>query len=142
MTGPNPPYRSRVPAARDGFAQLLHAEWTKFWTVPGWVIGLSAAVAATALLSLVSALGDRPSCRGGCPSIPVGPGGEAVADTFYFVHQPLGSTGSITVRVTSLTGLVPAAEDVVGRPPDRGDRTGRSRTHAPASSHGPRPASS
>jgi len=24
----------------DGFAQLLHAEWTKFRTVRGWVIGV------------------------------------------------------------------------------------------------------
>ena len=25
---------------QDGFAQLLHAEWTKFRTVRGWVIGM------------------------------------------------------------------------------------------------------
>jgi ABC-type transport system involved in multi-copper enzyme maturation permease subunit len=35
---------------------------------------------------------------------PLGPGGEAVTDTFYFVHQPLAGNGSVTVRVTSLTG--------------------------------------
>ena len=40
---------------------------------------------------------------------PVGPGGEAVTDTFYFVHRPLASHGSITARVTSLTGLLPTA---------------------------------
>ena len=33
------PYRPEVRAGRDGFAQLLHAEWTKFRTVRGWVIG-------------------------------------------------------------------------------------------------------
>jgi len=33
------PYRSGLEAGRDGFAQLLRAEWTKFRTVRGWVIG-------------------------------------------------------------------------------------------------------
>ena len=40
---------------------------------------------------------------------PVGPGGEAVTDSFYFVHRPLAGNGSITARVTSLTGLLPTA---------------------------------
>ena len=40
------------------------------------------------------------------PRVPLGPGGEAVTDSFYFVHQPLAGNGSITVRVTSLTGLL------------------------------------
>ena len=39
---------------------------------------------------------------------PVGPGGEAVSDNFYFVRQPLAGNGSITVRITSLTGLIPS----------------------------------
>ena len=29
------PYRSSAPARRGDFAQLLHAEWTKFRTVRG-----------------------------------------------------------------------------------------------------------
>jgi hypothetical protein len=29
-----------VRAERDSFGQLLHAEWTKFRTVRGWVIGM------------------------------------------------------------------------------------------------------
>ena len=40
-----------------------------------------------------------------CPAPPTGPGGEWVTDSFYFVRQPLAGDGSITVRVTSLTGL-------------------------------------
>ena len=36
-------------------------------------------------------------------AVPLGPGGEAVTDSFYFVHRPLAGDGSITVRVTSLT---------------------------------------
>jgi ABC-type transport system involved in multi-copper enzyme maturation permease subunit len=42
---------------------------------------------------------------------PVGPGGEAVTDSFYFVHRPLAGNGSITTRVTSLTGLLPTASN-------------------------------
>jgi hypothetical protein len=35
------PYRSELSVRRDGFAQLLRAEWTKFRTVRGWVIGVA-----------------------------------------------------------------------------------------------------
>ncbi len=35
---------------------------------------------------------------------PVGPGGESVNDHFLFVHQVLDGDGSITARVSSLTG--------------------------------------
>ena len=42
------------------------------------------------------------------PTFPVGPNGAPVSDSFYFVHQSLGANGTITARVTSLTGLVPA----------------------------------
>ena len=40
-----------------------------------------------------------------CPAPPTGPGGEWVNDSLYFVRQPLAGNGSLTVRVTSLTGL-------------------------------------
>lgn len=118
MTGTTTPYRSDMRAGRDGFAQLLQAEWTKFRTVRGWVIGMVAAALVMVLLSVLSAAGDRPNCagRGGCPSIAVGPGGEAVADSYYVVHQPLDGNGTITVRVTSLTGLLPPAGGAFGQP--------------------------
>ena len=44
MTATTTAYRSGLPAGRDGFAQVLRAEWTKFWTVRGWIIGLIVAV--------------------------------------------------------------------------------------------------
>ena len=104
------PYRSDLRAGRNEFAQLLRAEWTKFRTVRGWVIG----VIIAPLLIVGIALLDHSSCGGavtpgggsspGCPAPPVGPGGETVTDSFYLVHQPLSGNGSITVRVTSLTG--------------------------------------
>jgi ABC-type transport system involved in multi-copper enzyme maturation permease subunit len=102
------------PAAatgRDSFAGTLHAEWTKFRTVRGWVIGMTVAALVTVLVGLLSASGSMSSCNGGpCHFLnPVGPGGQAVTDTFYFVHRPLPGSGSITARVTSLTGLLPTA---------------------------------
>jgi ABC-type transport system involved in multi-copper enzyme maturation permease subunit len=113
------PYRSDLRAGRDGFAQQLHAEWTKFRTVRGWVIGMIIA----ALVTVGIALLDHSSCgtgnpggpASGCPAPPVGPGGEAVTDSFYFVHQPLAGNGIITVRVTSLTG--PAGQGQASLPP-------------------------
>jgi ABC-type transport system involved in multi-copper enzyme maturation permease subunit len=106
------PYRSQLPAGRDGFAQLLRAEWTKFRSVRSWIVGLAVAGLVTVLLGLLSVAGSHTSC-GGSPggpapasacTPPLGPGGEAVSDGFFFVHQPLDGDGSITVRVTSLTG--------------------------------------
>ena len=105
-TGTITPYRSDMRPRRDGFAQLLRAEWTKLTTVSGWVIGLLAAALVTVLLGLVAVAGSHATCNGqACNhSVPVGPGGEAVTDSFYFVHRPLEGTGSLTVRVTALTG--------------------------------------
>ena len=92
----------------DRFAYLLRAEWIKFRTVRGWVIAVIAAMLLTLLLGLFTAINSQEGCPGGpCHYvIPTGPGGEAVTDTFYFVHRPLTADGSITVRLTSLTGVV------------------------------------
>jgi len=102
-------YRSQIQPGHDSFAQTVRAEWVKFRTVRGWVIGL--VVAALAIL----ALGLGPSAQGSCGTNgpasdctqPLGPGGEEVTDSFYFAHQPLDGNGTITVRVTSLTGQIP-----------------------------------
>jgi len=122
------PYRSDQRAGPDGFAQLLHAEWTKFRTVRGWVIGMIVAVMVAAGIGLLGTGAGTSSCqqasgqagsaagsgqpRSGAacstPAFPLGPGGEPVTDSFYFVRQPLTGDGSITVRVTSLTGLLPS----------------------------------
>jgi ABC-type transport system involved in multi-copper enzyme maturation permease subunit len=117
------PYRSTARGARDGFGQLLHAEWTKFRTVRGWVMGMIVAVLVTGGLGVLIGKSTVPSCsvqtssgqQGpvqhgaacGQPVYPLGPGGEPVRDEFYFVRQPLAGNGGITVRVTSLTGLLP-----------------------------------
>ncbi len=95
------------------FARLVHAEWTKFRTVRGWVIGMLAAAA------VIVGLGLFPGMEGTCGTrgpgsecvIPVGPEGQEVSDVFTFVHQPLPGDGTITVRVASMTGVVPSFAD-------------------------------
>jgi hypothetical protein len=84
---------------------MIRAEWVKFRSVAGWVIALVAAAAAIAGLSVAS--GGQGSCFGNSCAQLLGPGGEAVSDSFYFVHQPLTGNGSVTVRVTPLASLVP-----------------------------------
>jgi ABC-type transport system involved in multi-copper enzyme maturation permease subunit len=108
------PYRSPVQQGRDGFGPLLHAEWTKFRTVRGWVITMIVAVLVTAGLGALLAKAASPQCAAqtgngqqhavacGQPDYPVGPGGVLVKDDFNFIRQPLAGNGSITVRVASL----------------------------------------
>jgi hypothetical protein len=99
-TAPIAPQASAGQPGKDGFAQLLYAEWTKFRTVRGWVITAIAVAAVTAVavidIAVISQNHNTP------PVVATGPDGEAVTDAFYFVHQPLRGDGSITVRVTSL----------------------------------------
>jgi hypothetical protein len=106
------PYHSETRVRRDGFAQLLRAEWTKFRTVRGWVFGML--VAALLIVGLGVLTGANSECgiqmtpaspSLACPAPPTGPGGGWVTDSFYVVRQPLAGNGSITARVTSLTGL-------------------------------------
>jgi ABC-type transport system involved in multi-copper enzyme maturation permease subunit len=81
---------------------MIGAEWAKFRTVRGWV--LAAVVAAAAIVGLgINGGGNQGSCYGNSCAQPLGPGGEAVSDSFYFVHQALTGNGSITARVASLT---------------------------------------
>jgi ABC-type transport system involved in multi-copper enzyme maturation permease subunit len=127
------PYRPGQQTGRDGFAQLLRAEWTKFRTVRGWVIGTVVAVLVMAGIGLFAAGATTSSCQStssssggptrtgsacGTAAFPVGPGGVPVDDSFYFVRQPLTGNGSITVQVTSLTGLLPPANPNVQAGPN------------------------
>jgi ABC-2 family transporter protein len=117
MTATIAPYRSGQQAGHDGFAQVLRAEWTKFRTMRGWVITLLAAAVATALAPIALAgtakSNDPMTCvHGQCQvegsNVATGPDGEAVTDSFYFVHQPLAGNGSLTVAISSLRGSGPA----------------------------------
>jgi ABC-type transport system involved in multi-copper enzyme maturation permease subunit len=116
---PTPP---RAPR-RERFGPVLRSEWTKFRTVRGWVISLIVAALVCVVFTFLSANGTHegsctgppasrsaPSspgsnCQVGHPFVPTGPDGEAVADSYYLVEHPLTGSGSITARVTSLTGL-------------------------------------
>jgi ABC-type transport system involved in multi-copper enzyme maturation permease subunit len=127
------PYRSPAAPGRDGFRQALRAEWTKFRTVRGWIIGAVVGVLVMAGVGLLASGGGQSSCQsatgnsngqgntssGNCHglSFPLGPGGEPVSDSFYFVRQPLAGDGSITVRVTSMTGLLPPPPSQQGNGP-------------------------
>jgi len=111
MTGMITRRGTAVRAERDGFGQLLHAEWTKFRTVRGWVEGMIVAGLLIIAVNLIPGgecgglqRGGQVTIGGPGCALMLGPGGEAVTDSFYFVHKPMASTGSITVRVTSMTG--------------------------------------
>ena len=112
------------------------AEFTKLRTVRGWVVGLVVGALLIVGIGVLSAAGSSGSCGpssgalsnassnassgpgngnacgSGIPTL--GPDGEPVTDSFYFVHQQLDGDASITVRVTSL------AEQVM---PPNGDST-------------------
>jgi ABC-type transport system involved in multi-copper enzyme maturation permease subunit len=99
---------------RGGFGSLLRAEWIKFRSVRGWVIGMILAALLTIFLGVFAASNASIGCQmnGGplksgkacLPYIPHGPGGEIVTDSFSFARQPLAGNATITARVTSLTG--------------------------------------
>lgn len=86
---------------------LLHAEWTKFRTVRGWVLGVALGAA------LIIGFGLLPGAQGSCGTrgpecvVPRGPEGQEITDAFMFVHQPLTGDGSITARIASMTGVIP-----------------------------------
>ena len=104
-------------------------------------------VVAMVLVSLLAASGSKLSVKAAPgspvvarhPFVPLGPGGEAVTDTFYFVHQPLAGDGSITVRVSSLTGLVAHRAGDSSAGPAQGSS---SEPQRPGLRRGPRPGSS
>jgi hypothetical protein len=104
MTGTVTPSRSGQRAGRNGFAQVVHAEWTKFRTVRNWVAGMAAAALMVVLVALLAGLSSN---QKGSPPVPIGPSGEPVTDSFYFVHQPLAGNGSITVSVSGLESSIP-----------------------------------
>ena len=100
--------------SRSRFGTVLRAEWTKFRSVRGWVIGMILAallmifigvfVAANASIGCAINGGPQKTGKACLPYVPHGPGGEVVTDSFSFVRQPLTGNGVITARVTTLTG--------------------------------------
>src|SRR5690242_10029687 len=88
------------PQARVGAGQLgglLWAEWTKFRTVRGWIVAMIAGALVTVVWGLLVANGNDVTCQtsdtgpvlhgAAClPHHPLGPDGEAVTDSFTFIH--------------------------------------------------------
>ena len=99
---------------RGGFGAAVRAEWTKFRSVRGWVIGMILAALLTIFVGVFAAANVNIGCgtsgrsqqsgKACLPYVPHGPGGEVVTDSFSFVRQPLTGNGSITARVAALTG--------------------------------------
>jgi ABC-2 family transporter protein len=87
--------------ARDGFGQLLRAEWTKLRSVRRWTLAMLSAVLITVVFGLISVAASGDTDANEVPGLVVGPDGQTVADNFFFVHQPLPGDGSITARVVS-----------------------------------------
>ena len=100
-------HRSGQQAGRDGFPQLLRAEWTKFRTVRGWAADMAVAALMMVLFAVLAGIS---SDQHGRPAVPVGPDGEPVTDSFYFVHRPLAGNGSITVSVSALRADSPQGQ--------------------------------
>jgi len=92
---------------------VLWAEWTKFRSVRGWVIGMILAAGLMIFFGGFAAAnggigcgvpgGPQQSGKACLPYVPHGPGGEVVTDSFSFVRQALTGNGSITARVTAVT---------------------------------------
>ncbi|GAA2759634.1 hypothetical protein [Actinopolymorpha rutila] len=86
--------------------ELLQREWTAFRR-PGRLIALAAAALTVIALALLFSLGNRSSCDPGrCPAVPIAGDGSTVSDRFWFLHRDLAPEGSITVRMTSMTGTI------------------------------------
>ncbi|MFB7949683.1 hypothetical protein ACFC6L_32790 [Kitasatospora phosalacinea] len=85
------------------FRLILRAEWTKLRTVPGWVATVAGALLAILAVGLLGTAATNPNP--GRTELPVGPGGEAVNDSFSFVHRELSGDGTLTVPVLGLTSV-------------------------------------
>lgn len=84
-------YRSSVESARDGFWQLVRAEWTKFRSVRSTVFCLLIAAGLTVVLSLlVASVGGTNANES-----------PRYVDEFTFVHVPMTGDGEVIAHVAS-----------------------------------------
>ena len=100
------PRPTRTPAS-NSFRSVLGAEWVKLRTVRGWIIALILGAAAMLAFCYLVANGPTAGASSNGPRtvVPVGPGGEGVADTYEFVHHSLTGNGTVTAQILSLTGV-------------------------------------
>jgi hypothetical protein len=110
------------PVGRDGFLQQLRAEFINLSRARFYVIALF----ATPLVFVLVSLGTALESHGPHAVAPTGPNGEAVTDTYMFVHQPLAGDGTLTAEVTALSGqplLAPWAKAGIILEPDTNQGT-------------------
>jgi hypothetical protein len=86
-------------------SRLLRREWAAFRR-PARLIALAAAAVTVIGLGLLASAGVRAECPGPCPPTPVAADGTIVSDRFWFYHRDLGPEGSITARMTAMTGTI------------------------------------
>jgi ABC-type transport system involved in multi-copper enzyme maturation permease subunit len=84
-------YRCTVSNARDGFAQVLRAEWTKFRSVRSTVWCVLATVGLVILIALLISASNTTDANQG----------PRFVDQLSFVHQPMAGDGTIVARVSS-----------------------------------------
>jgi hypothetical protein len=73
---------------------------------PARVVALAVAAVAMVAVGALSAASLRVTCDGPCPTAPVTEDGSVVGDRFWFLHQELGPEGTITARMTSMSGTI------------------------------------
>jgi len=95
-----PTYHPAVTTARDGFGQLLRAEWTKLRSVRSTAWCLILAVGLMLLISMLGATGSTTD---------VNESGPNRVDLFHFVYQPLTGDGSVTAHVLTQQRTGPLA---------------------------------
>lgn len=102
------PQRAAEPSPspdRTGFLRQLRAEWTKFRSIRGWILAVLGATVVTAALGPLNLSTQHGPSGGSGPTLVRGPDGEAVNDSFYFVRRHLAGDGTITARITDLSGM-------------------------------------
>lgn len=114
MTALGAPSRSLDTDQGGGLRSALWAEWVKFRTVRGWLVGLVIAVLMCVLFTYLVAngihsgtcTGTGVTCRSGHPAVPTGPDGTAVADSYQYLSRPLTGAGTVTAQIASFTGRI------------------------------------
>ena len=106
---PLDPRSVRAPGS-GAWRAALAAEWLKFRTVRGWLVGLVLAAGLMVTFTFVVANGHHQGictgidvCQPGHPYVPTGPDGRAVADGYQYYAQTLTGDGTLTARVDALT---------------------------------------
>jgi ABC-type transport system involved in multi-copper enzyme maturation permease subunit len=112
-TAPHPAPQSVQTPESGLWRATAAAEWIKFRTVRGWLVGLLVAAGLMVIFTFVVANGHQQGictptggCQTGHPYVPIGPDGQAVADSYQYYAQTLTGDGTLTARVNALSGLI------------------------------------